>query len=524
MSILLARPLWPQEFGKPILVDGVNDFDDPETSEEDEYLLAIDDGHDPGTEELAPIWSLWNNGIGDAPVEDNWNRWIGPEDDYSANPMEMSKLYTTNDQLYLYIGLVHTDTDGLPAPGGFGYWSTQIGVVVDVNRTPTGGNQSQLSPSGFIDPWHNNEEFFHEHRPDYVVWFDHHSNDFELYHWDVAGEEWNEIIQDSVDSYYPEFELGFFTIYGDDGIPNRDDGPYSGPDKFVEFQIPLRALSIDYNAIFVYNRETQDSVEVSLQAWCTQPGRGAYDTVPTDNQLGHYPSMGDWSAGQDKTDLSQYADYILMESPDTTKPQVLMAEAQDWTHVNVSFNEAMDSASSVNPANYSIANGGDSLVVTVVERLTVHKVRLTTDTQTSGTLYTLTVSSAVTDLAGNGVNPFSNSATFNGFSTGVEIQNWAEGILPEQFALSPNYPNPFNQETTVGYRLNLAERVPVSLNVFNLLGQRVRTLVYAVQGSGEYQVVWNGRDDKGGPLASGVYFLRLKVGQDSQTRKVLLTR
>ena len=68
------------------------------------------------------------------------------------------------------------------------------------------------------------------------------------------------------------------------------------------------------------------------------------------------------------------------------------------------------------------------------------------------------------------------------------------------------------------------EPVPVSLNVFNLLGQRVRTLVHAVQTSGEYQLIWDGRDDTGVSLASGVYFLRLQVGQDSQTRKVVLTR
>ena len=329
-GLLLAWPAWAQyseEYGKNIVLDGVNDFDDPQTKDVDEYLLAIDNDYDPAVVELAPIWSEWNNGIGDAPVEDNWNHWIGPENDYSANPMEMGKMYVTNDMLHLYIGLTHTDSDGLPAQGGgFGYWSTQVGVVIDVNRTPSGGNQSEASPSGYTDPWNNNVELLHEHRPDFITWFDHHSNDYKLYHWDIDDQWWNEITQDSVDSYYPEFEPGFFTIIGDDGIPNRDQGPYSGPNKFLEFQIPLRALGIDYDAVYDEGGENVEPPVISLEAWCTQPGRGAYDTVPTDAQLGHYPSMGDWSTGGDKTDLSQYADCILMESLDQVPPIILFEE------------------------------------------------------------------------------------------------------------------------------------------------------------------------------------------------------
>jgi hypothetical protein len=324
-----ARPAAAQEtdilYGKNIVVDGVNDFDDPETEDVDEFLAAIDDEPGIPPEELAPIWSVWNNGWGDAPVEDNWNHWIGPDDDYSANPMDMGKLYVTNDQLYLYIGATHTDTDGKPQEGGFGYWNTQVGVILDVGRTPTGGNQSESSPSGYTDPWSNNVELVHEHRPDFIAWFDHHSNDFKLYRWDVDDEWWNEITQDSLDSYYPEFDPGFFIIFGDDGVPNRDQGPFSGPDKFVEFQIPLRALGIEYQD--VYGSEGHgDPPVVSVEVLCTQPGRGAYDTVPSDSQIGRYPTMGDWSAGGDKTELSQYADYLLTESLDQVPPSILFEE------------------------------------------------------------------------------------------------------------------------------------------------------------------------------------------------------
>ena len=324
-----AGPATAQEadtlYGKNIVVDGVNDFDDPETAEVDEFLAAIDDEPGIPVEELAPVWSAWNNGWGDAPIEDNWNHWIGPDDDYSANPMDMGKLYVTNDQLYLYIGVTHTDTDGKPQEGGFGYWKTQIGVILDVGKSPTGGNQSASSPSGYTDPWSNNVELVHDHRPDFIAWFDHSSNDFKLYRWDVDDEWWNEITQDSVDSYYPEFDPGFFTIFGDDGIPNRDQGPFSGPEKFVEFQIPLRALGIDYEDYYG-GEGLDDPPVVSVEALCTQPGRGAYDTVPSDTQIGRYPTMGDWSTGGDKTELSQYADYLLNESLDQVPPSILFEE------------------------------------------------------------------------------------------------------------------------------------------------------------------------------------------------------
>ncbi|MFC1682974.1 hypothetical protein ACFL0G_02035 [Candidatus Zixiibacteriota bacterium] len=329
-GIILTGPVRAQEadslFGKNISVDGVNDFDDPQTEDVDEYLAAIDDEPNTPPEELAPIWSIWNNGWGDAPVEDNWNHWIGPDDDYSANPMDMGKLYVTNDMLYLYVGLTHTDTDGKPQEGGFGYWNTQVGVIIDVGKTPSGGNQSEASPSGYTDPWSNNVELLHEHRPDFIGWFDHHSNDLKFYHWAVDDQWWNEITQDSVDSYYPEFDPGFFTIFGDDGVPNRDQGPFSGPNKFIEFQIPLRALGIDYEAFYGEDDAGLEPPVISVEGLCTQPGRGAYDTVPTDSQLGHFPSMGDWSTGGDKTDLSQYADYILLESLDQVPPAILFED------------------------------------------------------------------------------------------------------------------------------------------------------------------------------------------------------
>jgi len=86
--------------------------------------------------------------------------------------------------------------------------------------------------------------------------------------------------------------------------------------------------------------------------------------------------------------------------------------------------------------------------------------------------------------------------------------------------LKGNYPNPFNPETTISY--SIVDRCKVRLEVYNLKGQRVRTLVDAEKTNGHYTVVFNTRDDKGNALSSGIYFYRLQAGNYVSTRKMLL--
>ncbi len=111
-----------------------------------------------------------------------------------------------------------------------------------------------------------------------------------------------------------------------------------------------------------------------------------------------------------------------------------------------------------------------------------------------------------------------------GVLTGVEDQDPAGGVLPTGFSLLPSYPNPFNPETVITYRIGLDQPAPVSLRIYNLLGQQVRTLSEGVQAAGQYQAVWDGRDDAGRALSSGIYFIRLQVGHEGQTRKLVLVR
>jgi hypothetical protein len=93
---------------------------------------------------------------------------------------------------------------------------------------------------------------------------------------------------------------------------------------------------------------------------------------------------------------------------------------------------------------------------------------------------------------------------------------------PARFTLHENYPNPFNPTTTIRFELPVSGEV--SLDIYNLKGQRVRSLVGKELEKGTHSIVWNGRDDRGGAVASGIYLYRLQSGDLVQTRKMMLMK
>ena len=97
--------------------------------------------------------------------------------------------------------------------------------------------------------------------------------------------------------------------------------------------------------------------------------------------------------------------------------------------------------------------------------------------------------------------------------------------VPQSFTLEQNYPNPFNPSTAIRYAIpRLGRSVPVRLEVFNIAGQQLRVLVDAVQGAGVYTVVWDGHDDRGNPVSSGVYLYKLQAGDYVTTRKMIFLK
>ena len=103
--------------------------------------------------------------------------------------------------------------------------------------------------------------------------------------------------------------------------------------------------------------------------------------------------------------------------------------------------------------------------------------------------------------------------------TGVDED---ESVVSKQFHLYNNYPNPFNPSTTISYQLPAASEM--ELSIYNLSGQKVRTLVSERQPAGAYTVQWDGRDEAGNLAGSGIYFYQLTAGKFTQTRKAILMK
>ena len=108
-----------------------------------------------------------------------------------------------------------------------------------------------------------------------------------------------------------------------------------------------------------------------------------------------------------------------------------------------------------------------------------------------------------------------------GEAVGVE-EEVVPGLVPDRFALSQNYPNPFNPRTHICYQLPRAGQG--TLMVYNVMGQAVCCLVDGSQGAGEHEVTWDGLDDAGRAVASGIYFYQLTAGQFVETKKMLLLK
>ncbi|HNW58787.1 MAG TPA: FlgD immunoglobulin-like domain containing protein [bacterium] len=95
-------------------------------------------------------------------------------------------------------------------------------------------------------------------------------------------------------------------------------------------------------------------------------------------------------------------------------------------------------------------------------------------------------------------------------------------LQPGRFALAQNFPNPFNPETRLAFEL--PERGEAVLAVYNLLGQRIRTLAEGEWTAGLHEVIWDGLTDAGAQAAGGVYIYRLQAGAHQESRRMVLMR
>lgn len=122
---------------------------------------------------------------------------------------------------------------------------------------------------------------------------------------------------------------------------------------------------------------------------------------------------------------------------------------------------------------------------------------------------------------------YAEAVTYQGqvipLELGVPLDaNENENMLPTGLSLKQNYPNPFNPETQIAY--SLPEPSFVKLEIYNVTGQRVRTLSEGVASAGDHVILWDGTDDTGSKVASGIYLYRLTASAQVETRKMLMLK
>lgn len=136
-------------------------------------------------------------------------------------------------------------------------------------------------------------------------------------------------------------------------------------------------------------------------------------------------------------------------------------------------------------------------------------------TPTAAGTYTIKVTTFDTAKA-------SASTTFNLIVSPLTGVAEGNNSFPESFSLGQNYPNPFNPTTIIRYQLPVASKV--KLIVYNLLGQKIKTLIDSFQSAGEHSLVWDATDDKNRTVSSGVYFYKMETNKMSYQKKMLLAR
>jgi len=152
---------------------------------------------------------------------------------------------------------------------------------------------------------------------------------------------------------------------------------------------------------------------------------------------------------------------------------------------------------------------------------------VTYNTKNSG-LASVQVYAVAIDSKGNKwFETYEDGVSFLGTTTDVEEE--PDEHLPKEFTLSQNYPNPFNPSTTIpfrvyGSRFIVHSPIHTTLIVYNILGQKVRTLVDEEKLPGNYRVIWDGKDNSGKEIGSGIYFYRLKTKDYTTAKKMVLLR
>jgi len=201
------------------------------------------------------------------------------------------------------------------------------------------------------------------------------------------------------------------------------------------------------------------------------------------------------------------------DSTDTQPPKLISVAVRGATQIDLNFSEPLEQTSAENKDNYSIIP--DISVKGAVLNTNLTTVHLVTSSHEDGKSYTVIVNN-IKDRAETPNTIERNTSfeyTFN--SNGKFPDNPGNNspeFQPRSFALFQNYPNPFNPETEIRFFLEKDRKV--QLHVYNALGQRIKTVVNDILGSGYHTVIWDGTNFNGVKVPSGIYFYSLEIKRD----------
>ncbi len=262
-----------------------------------------------------------------------------------------------------------------------------------------------------------------------------------------------------------------------------------------------------------------------LTVWCEDASgapyflHAGYITYQSDSGLtGQLTGPnGEFSVQLDTTTAPQSA--LLLNSP---YPVMRTGLAPDAAQVGATYSLSLDS-SAVGAHQLTIKYSDADLLVGVDQSVAEHSLTVYRWNTLNANWVAL---ESVADTANNVVNAtITTSGVYALFTpdiiTDVVDEDSRDG-LPYNFQLAQNYPNPFNPATTISY--SVPARSHVTITIYNLLGQRIRTLIDEDKSAGTYQAVWNSNDESGSTVASGVYLYRFETNNHSETRKMMLIK
>jgi hypothetical protein len=287
----------------------------------------------------------------------------------------------------------------------------------------------------------------------------------------------------------------------------------------------------DFNARVVFNMGNSGTAvyldNISLRQKLEQWTYNASNTIPGTIQCEEYDFGGEGNAYHDDSSKSGDTDFRPEDNVDV-EPTTDAGEGYNvgWT----ASGEWLEYTVDVEPGIYQILyrtasnpGGGVLRVLLDGEQLCEFNVPATGDWQNFVTLYKSDIwidggENRVLRLEIIEGNQNLNWIRFTKQNTGIEERQ----TLPDTYLLSQNYPNPFNPETQIAYQL--PERCDVFIEVIDILGRHVSTLVDRSQEPGYYHAKWNGLNDRGVKEATGLYLISMKAGSFHAVRKLTLLR